>query len=228
MLVVKLGGSLVQKSLTEMNPKIFDLIDRLVSLNTKFVVCVGGGKVTRLFLGALEEHGILDTTSLHEVGSRAVDLQAEYVKNIIPRDGCFPHVINSYAHLADALEHRNDFQYFVGGALKLGVSSDFGAVEIASAFGTKSILRLSDVDYVYSGDPDVYKDAQPILKMNWNEYLDLIGNPELFQPGSSFPVDPVAAKKARENKISIFFTSLDKILASSTMSRFDGTVIESD
>lgn len=227
MLVVKLGGSVFQKKLTEVNPQIFDCINKLISLDQKIVIVTGGGKICRLFQNALKERGYNDIANLHWVGTRSVNLQSEFVRSLFPLQSTYPRLIDSLALLSDAVKQSQHYNYFACGGWEIGHSSDFDAVKVAVSFGISKILRISDIDYVYSDDPKKNPDAKKLEHVSWEDYFKIIGGEKDFDPGASYPIDPVAARLAKENQHQFYFTSLDKFVDSEgfVLDEFDGTVI---
>jgi uridylate kinase len=120
------------------------------------------------------------------------------------------------------------YQYFVCGAWIPGASSDINTAMAGVAFGLTSILKVSNVDYVYDSDPRKNPDAKPLKKLTWDEYLKILHNISKHTPGASYPVDPLSAHYAKEHKLKFYFTSLDKFLSTEEfdLQNFDGTVIE--
>lgn len=226
MTIIKLGGSVIQNSLTEMNPQIFDFIEKIKKFNSQVVITTGGGKVCRLFQEPLKKAGI-KTEDIHRVGVRTVCLQAEYVKGLLPEEERFPVLIDSDEILKDALNRKSEFKYFASGSWKVGNSSDYEAVVNAVVFGADTVVRISNIDYVYDKDPRTNPDAKKLEKVSWDEYLDIIGNPDKHDPGRSYPVDPNTSRYAKEHGIKLYFTSLDNFLSMERLDleNFEGTVI---
>jgi len=79
-----------------------------------------------------------------------------------------------------------------------GHSSDFDAVMLAKIYGAKTVINLSNIDYVYTRDPRKYKNARKIESMSWSEYLKMVGSK--WTPGANFPFDPISAQMAKRNK----------------------------
>jgi uridylate kinase len=64
---------------------------------------------------------------------------------------------------------------------------------------------LGKPDYVYTSNPDKNKFAKPIKKMNWKDYFKLI--PKKWTPGMHAPIDPIAAKLAKKEKLPVIIAS---------------------
>ena len=65
---------------------------------------------------------------------------------------------------------------------------------MAKNLGAHRLVNLSDIDYVYDGDPKKIRNAKKIEKINWADFKKLI--PDTWDPGLSSPFDPIAAKEA--------------------------------
>lgn len=227
MLIIKLGGSLIQNSLTEINPKIILLVNKLRDENIHSVLSVGGGKLCRLFQSDLRKNGITDFVTLDTMGIAAINLNSEYVKHLYVQDKrLFPYTINSDDSLNQALESKDKYSFFVSGAWEIGQSSDTVSVNMALKFNSTQIVRMSDVDSVYDSDPKQNPNAKKLKNISWKEYLNILGTKE-WESGANFPVDPIAAQLSMGNKISFGFTTLDEFLNLDKVefSKFTGTVI---
>ncbi len=226
MITIKLGGSVIQETIDAMNPQIFSFIQKLEELDDSFVITVGGGKISRLLINPVKEAGG-DSEDMHKIGIRAVLLQAEYVRALLPRDRTFPYIIESERMMEEAKSVQGQYKYFVSGSWFVGSSSDFAGVTTAALFETDQLLRISNIDYVYDKDPRTHHDAQKLDRITWDEYLNIIGNPSQHEPGGSYPIDPLSARFAREKEITIYFTDLSSFLVCQEINfnHFHGTII---
>ncbi|MFP4401310.1 MAG: UMP kinase, partial [Candidatus Woesearchaeota archaeon] len=108
-----------------------------------------------------------------------------------------------------------------------GNTTDYVAVLLAKKFNVKTIVNLTNIDYVYDKDPKKYKSAKPVKDLNWNEFFEIMG--KKFSPGMNSPFDPVAAKEAQENGLKVLIANghkianLDKLLYGEI---FKGTIIQ--
>ena len=98
---------------------------------------------------------------------------------------------------------------------------------IAREYDVKTILNLSNIDYVYDKDPNKHKDAKIKTKMNWAEFRKLVGNK--WSPSLNAPFDPIASKKAQELGLEVIImngkniTNLKNCLDGK---KFKGTIIK--
>ncbi len=98
-------------------------------------------------------------------------------------------------------------RFLIAGAGQPGPSSDWDATWLAKRLKTTNIVTLKDIDGVYSEDPDKNPNSTRLPNVSWDEYLKIIGNPDKHTPGANLPVDPIAARLAKENKITFYVVS---------------------
>ncbi len=73
----------------------------------------------------------------------------------------------------------------------------------AHAFSSKTILNLSNIDYVYDADPKQVPTAQKHETVSWQKYRTFI--PAEWESGLSTPFDPVSSREAQELDIDVVF-----------------------
>jgi uridylate kinase len=60
---------------------------------------------------------------------------------------------------------------------------------------------MTNIDYVYDGDPKTNPDATPQKHLTWSMYRSII--PTEWTPGLNTPFDPIASEKAEELGIEV-------------------------
>lgn len=227
MIVIKLGGSVIQKDLLGINPQIFAFLDIVRKSESKVLIVNGGGPFCRLLQNSLKDNGITDAESLGTIGYKVNNVFGEFLKLNLPKDVTYPEVINSIKILNEAKSKIQVYKYFIGGAWEIGHSSDYDAVFFALEFGVNQVIRISNIDYVYDKDPNKYPDALKFERLSWGEYFKIIGDRN-FVDGGNYPFDPIASKLASENKVTVYLTSIDNILMRKSLhtNNFNGTVIQ--
>lgn len=232
MLVIKLGGSVMSTSLTELNPQFFQFIDWVKKYRGKCVITLGGGKYFRFLRDELVARGIEDQEKLDYVGIKTLNLNCQFAKSLLPDKVTFPKVIDSPELLEKSKQDYEDYQYFICGAWAPGHSSDVDSVQTAINFSSNQILRISEVNYLYDSDPKNNPEAKLINQASWNEYFNIIGHDTKFTSGGSYPIDPVASRLAQKKQIKFYLTSLEKFLdifskdtESVDFSKVDGSII---
>jgi uridylate kinase len=167
----------------------------------RFVIVVGGGKSCRIYQKAARE--VLgekkNNADLDWIGIQATRMNALFVAKIL-REISFPLVLDHEPGKKEinAFLKSNKKVLMVSG-WEPGWSTDYDAMRCACLFGAAEVISASDAHFVCDKDPRKFPDAQPIKDLTWNEYQKLI--PAKWVPGLSTPVDPVAAKVAKKNRL---------------------------
>jgi uridylate kinase len=100
-------------------------------------------------------------------------------------------------------------------------------VRIAKTHGVKTVINLSNIDYVYDRDPKKNKNAEKLPKLRWKEFRLMFG--KSWNPGANVPFDPVAAKLAEKERIAVVVmngNNLPNLKKFFSGKHFAGTVID--
>ena len=114
----------------------------------------------------------------------------------------------------------------LAGGWKPGWSTDMIAVLLAKTYSAKTVINLSNIDFLHTKDPRKFKDAKKITTISWGGLLKITG--KKWRPGANVPFDPIAAQFAEKNKIQAIIANgknlknLENILNGKN---FDGTTI---
>lgn len=224
-IILSLGGSIIFPDTidTQFLSNFKKLIEEKVIEGYKFVIICGGGKICRMYQ---EAAGVVNTFKLEKehldwIGIHTTRLNAQLVKSIF-----LPNVETKI--IKDPFEEGFNFEkpIIIGAGWKPGSSTDYDAVCMAERFGSKKIINLSNVDYVYTADPRVHTDAKRIENISWAEYRKLI--PEEWEPGLSTPFDPIASKKAEELNVQVCALNghnFDSVRKAINGEKFEGSII---
>src|SRR3989344_9079080 len=194
-IIISLGGSLVAPQEVDVSfLKTFKkaLVKFLES--KRFFVFVGGGKVCRVYQKALLEFGA-DNKERDWMGINISRLNAEIVRQSFDKLA-FDKVITDPTK---KINSRRDVAVFAG--WKPGWSTDYCAVMLAKNMGIKTIVNVTNIDYVYDADPQKSKDARPFEEIDWKSFRRIVG--DKWSPGLSVPFDPRASKMAEILKIKV-------------------------
>ncbi|HLD97225.1 MAG TPA: UMP kinase, partial [Candidatus Nanoarchaeia archaeon] len=114
----------------------------------------------------------------------------------------------------------------VAAGWKPGRSTDYIAVMLAKNLGAKTVINLTNTDYVYDKDPSKFDDAKPLHEVSWKDFRKLIGVSK-WSPGLNTPFDPVAAKVAEKLKLRVAVMGKDMQNLENFMvgKQFTGTLI---
>lgn len=221
LIVISLGGSLIvpDKIDIEFLKNFRDLILEYIETDKRFILIAGGGKTSRLYQKAAAEVVNLTKEDLDWLGIHTTRLNAHLLRTIF-RDVAHPKLVKN----PNKDEDFNEY-VLVGSGWKPGCSTDYDAVLLAKTYGVKTLINMTNVEYVYDKDPAKFKDAKPLKKMSWDDFRKIVGNE--WDPGLNLPFDPVASRKAQEIglKVVIMGESLENLKNFLDGKRFKGTII---
>ena len=221
-IIISLGGSMVAPDMIDAGfvRSFHEMIVSYVSKGFQFYIIVGGGKIARMYSASAKEISMFSKDELDWLGIYTTRLNAEFIRTV------FKDLAHDQIILDPTLAIQTDKSVVVGGGWKPGWSTDYVAVTLAKTIGSQRVLNISNVDYVYDADPRTNPDAQKIEKISWAEYRKLI--PTEWDPGISYPFDPIASKLAEESHIEVDIINgkrLDQVKNSIERVPFEGTII---
>ena len=109
---------------------------------------------------------------------------------------------------------------------KPGFSTDYDAVMLAKNLGARTVINITNIDYLHDKDPRKYKDSKKIEKIDWKGFRKIVG--DKWSPGLNAPFDPVASKLAQESgiKLVLIGKNLDNIKNFLDKKKFKGSIVE--
>lgn len=190
--IISVGGSLIvpQDIDTQFLSSFKALILEFVSKGFRFVIITGGGKTARRYQDAGNTVTPLSKEDRDWLGIHSTRLNAHLMRSIFV-DAAYPIIITNPYEDIDFKE-----SVLIAAGWRPGCSTDFDAVLLAKSLNAKKLINLSNIDYVYTGDPRTDKNAKPIETISWTDFKKLI--PEEWDPGLSSPFDPVATREAEK------------------------------
>ncbi len=168
----------------------------------RFFIIVGGGKIARVYQKALLEFGAKNNDR-DWIGINVTKLNAEVLKQVFAGDCHKETIIDPNKKI------KANNNVVVGAGWKPGWSTDYDAVLIAKNHNIKTIINLSNIDYVYDKNPSHYPDATPLKEIDWKSFSRMIG--DVWTPGLSMPFDPRASKLAASLKLKVVIINGKKI-----------------
>ena len=223
-LVVSVGGSLVVPNggIDHVFLKDFKkLITKYIKKDWRFVIVVGGGGTARHYQEAARNVGKLTRDDLDWLGIHSTRLNGHLLRTVL-RDIAHPVMLKDPSR--EILRWKQPV--LVAAGWKPGWSTDYVATRLAKRLGSKVVVNLSNIDYVYNKDPNKEKDAEVICDITWKEFRKMVGNE--WDPGMNVPFDPVASRLAHHSGIKVAILNgknmknLEGLLKGE---RFTGTVI---
>ena len=221
--VLSVGGSLIVTS-EGINLRFLKqfraFILRYVKRGYKFYLVIGGGSTARTYIKAALAATSVNNYDRDLVGIRATRLSAELLKVVFGRDA-YSEVITDPTKLV-----KTKKSIILAGGYRPGWSTDYVAILMAASQKIKTVVNLSNIDYVYDHDPRKFPDAKKLTTTSWSKFCKIVGSK--WQPGLNVPFDPVASRAAASHKMKVVILNgeelknLEKCL---TGQRFVGTTI---
>ncbi len=224
--ILSVGGSIIipkQGFDISFLKKFKALILEEVKKGQKFILVVGGGGTCRQYQQTAAKVTNLTKEDLDMIGIETTKLNAHFVR----------YLFKEYAY-KDIILNPNKRQpaqkpILVAAGFKPGHSTDTDAVLLAKTYKAKHILNLSNIEYVYDRDPNVYKDAKKIENIDWARFRkDIVG--DSWEPGRNVPFDPTASKTAQKLGLNVSIlqgTNLKELKNALRGKKFKGTRIHS-
>lgn len=198
-LIISLGGSIIIPEPNKIDIKFLkkfrELILNYVKEGHRVVIITGGGKINKFYNESAQKIAKIKPVDLDWIGISFTKVNAELVRSI------FGDAAHSQVVVNPTEKIKSNKKIIIGGGWKPGCSSDMDAVLIAKNLSAKTIVNLTNVDYVYTADPRIDKSAKLIKQMTWSEYKKLIGGKWI--PRMNTPFDPIASKLAANLKLEV-------------------------
>ncbi|MEI8096064.1 MAG: UMP kinase [Spirochaetales bacterium] len=223
--IISLGGSIIAPNqvdtafLKAFRELVVGWLDEKVG--RRVVLITGGGAPARVYQEAYRSvTGQADTEAQDWIGIAATRLNGALVKAVFGAD-CTTAVVTD-----PTAEFEWTSRVLVAAGWKPGFSTDFDAVMIAERFGAGTVINLSNIAQVYTGDPRKNPNAKPLERVTWPEFQRIVGTE--WKPGLNAPFDPIATTKAAGLGLTVYMAAgadlpnLGKILRGQA---FFGTVI---
>jgi uridylate kinase len=194
-IIISLGGSLVAPDNIDVGfLKTFKHTLQKYLGARRFFIVVGGGKIARLYQNALLEFGAKNNDR-DWIGINITKLNAEILKQMFSGN-TYPKIITD-----PNIKLKTNKDIVIGAGWKPGWSTDYDAVLIAKNHNVKTIINLSNIDYVYDKNPSQFPDAKPLKEIDWKSLALIVG--DMWAPGTSAPFDPIASKLAGKLKLKV-------------------------
>jgi len=228
--IISLGGSLIVPK-TGIDYKFLKkfraLIVKEIKKGKKFVIVTGGGNTARVYQNAAGKAARLTRDDKDWLGVHATRLNAHLIKTIF-RAYAHPRINKNPRTKVDLRKHfKKGEGLMVAAGWRPGWSTDYVATILAERFKAKTLINLSNIEYVYTSDPKKNKNAKKIKEINWNSFRKIVGSK--WDPGLNTPFDPVASSLAETLGLKVIITNgkdtnnLNKILNNK---KFKGTTIK--
>lgn len=240
-LVFKVGGSIISPKgkiadeafLSKLVGTIKEIYEDGKNDDLKMLIVTGGGNLSRNYRDIAISIGQYEEVDQHRIGIVATWMNAELVRLLLDVDSLVFKRTLGIGVFANSVETgitgiESDFQdwknsdkkILVSGGFVNGSSTDLNAIVLASKLECNRVYKLSNIDHLYTQDPNENPNANPIEDITWDRYLEMFGQDH--KPGQSLPVDVLGAKLAKDNGVSLCLTSgLDPSVMKSIVSGED-------
>lgn len=222
-IVISLGGSVIIPK-EGFNLEFLSSFKKVIlSLKNKcrFIIVCGGGQTARAYQKIARETGDLNPEDMDWIGIHSTRLNAQLLRTIF-RKYAHPAVVKNPTKKQN---WKKPIMFAAG--WKPGFSTDYDAVMLAKKYGSKIVINLSNIDYVYDKDPRVNKNAKKMEKVSWSDFQKIVG--KKWIPGANLPFDPIASVLAKKNKMKVLFVkgnNLKEVKNAIEGKQIKGTIIE--
>ena len=194
--VIKLGGHLFPDTpAPEKISAYVETLKKLRELGHSIIVVTGGGRVARTYIDAARQLGASEFTC-DLLGIAVSRLNARLFIAKMGEDA-YPEPVMSLSMLLSAVETGKIV--FLGG-LQPGQSTNAVGVLSAEAVNADLFINATDVDGVYTADPEEDLTARKLDEVRTDELLKMLLAKELWA-GSYTLFDPVAIKLVERSRI---------------------------
>jgi uridylate kinase len=205
-IVIKYGGSLLfQKDSAFDIKRVKSLATEIINLQKKgqqIVLVVGGGREARKYIHAALELGA-NQTFCDLLGIKVAQLNAHTLLALFPKSIVVP-IIPETIEDATNLVKMNAGKILILGGITPGQSTDAVAAVMAEILEADLLIRATDLDGVYTANPDHDPKATLLPEVSMKQLLQLIGKGR--QSAGEYPLlDQVAANILHRSQIPTIF-----------------------
>jgi len=157
--IISLGGSLIVPEEIDWKflKKFKALIEDQIKNGYKFILITGGGKTARKYIDVATRVDKITNDDKDWIGIHATRMNAHFIRTIF-RDLAHPKINTNPHDLEDFYNFKEDI--LVAAGWRPGFSTDFDAVLLAKYLNIKTVINLSNIDYVCDKDPRKFPDCK--------------------------------------------------------------------
>jgi len=205
MFVIKIGGSILFDKENQIKQQLVSnyakTIRNIFSVSKKkCAIVVGGGKIARKYITATRALGASEAYN-DIMGIEAAKLNARLLIAALG-DIAYPDPPRNFQEF-QALFNKTD-KIIVCGGFQPGQSTNAVAACIAEVTKAEKMLNLTDVDGVYTKDPDKDPNAKLLKELHINDLVELIAK-QTTKAGQYPLFDYTAVQFIRRSKIALQF-----------------------
>ena len=199
--VISIGGSIVAPP--NLDTTYIDSLARLlVELSkTRQVFCVtGGGWIARQYIEAGRQFGA-EEEELDLIGIAATRMNAQLLIAALAKYTDVP--VRPMASVDATVESSEGYKIAVMGGTYPGHSTDYVGVELAIRAKAARFINATNVDGVYSADPNLVATAELYREVSIDALVKMMGT-EWKMAGAKTVIDGPALKLIRDKRVPTF------------------------
>ena len=196
--IISVGGSLIvpEEIDTGYLSAFKQFVLERISRGERFILIAGGGRVARQYQRAAAHVSTINDEEKDWLGIHATRLNAHLLRMIFKQQA-HPQILTNLDN--DPVDFQESI--LIGAGWKPGWSTDYIAVRLAEHYKGRSLINLSNIEYVYAEDPRINPEAKRYERMSWDDFRAIVG--ATWSPGLSAPFDPIASQAAARLGLSV-------------------------
>jgi uridylate kinase, putative len=194
--VLKIGGHLITEN-EDSFLKYSNLLQNLAVKYKNFHIVIGGGKWARNYIN-IGRKLYLPEPYLDFIGIQISQINASIIYKILAEQSTFAFIRN----FDELIQKLNEGKRIICGGLFPTISTTTVACIVAE-LSKSMLLYATNVDGVFDKDPNVYKDARLIKKMNINDLINIITPAHSSLAGDYKLFDPQSLQIIKRSKIPV-------------------------
>lgn len=209
-IVIKVGGSLLYTNDLKLNYAFLAKLKKFLesrSIYKKCVIFVGGGRLSRYMADLVSEKFEVIDGKKHLMGIESTKYNAVLVSSIIDIKDTTVYNPDSLGKLTELLL-EDSANIIISGGLKPGWSTDMDAAFAADILGVDRFIKLTNVDGIYSADPNTDENAYLLKELSWEQYFKQFSIVEGSKhiPNQHIPIDVTCAQFSKKKRISAYIS----------------------
>jgi uridylate kinase len=199
--VVSIGGSIVAPP--NLDTTFIDSLAKLlveVSKERKVFCVTGGGWIARQYIEAGRQFGA-EEEELDLIGIAATRMNAQLLIAALAKYTDVP--VRPLASVDATVESSEGYNISVMGGTYPGHSTDYVGVELAAKCGATRFVNATNVDGIYSADPNLVATAEMYKEVSIEALIKMMGV-EWKMAGTKTVIDGPALKLIRDKRVPTF------------------------
>ena len=223
--VISIGGSIVAPP--NLDTAYIDSLARLLAeeSQSRRIFCVtGGGWIARQYITAAREFGAGEE-ELDLIGIAATRINAQLLIAALSKYTQVP--VRPMASVEGTVESSEGYKISVMGGTYPGHSTDYVGAELADLVKASRFVNATNVDGVYSADPNVVATAEFYREIPIDSLIKMMGT-EWKMAGGKSVIDGPACTLIRKNRIKTYVVNgknLDEFRKAIRGEPYHGTMV---